>query len=121
MVTVDSQAPQWAQLLVSQINQALLAIRPDNAVKITGGSINGTTIGLTTSAAGSFATTQVGGLTSTQTITAPGGATLIATTGALTNNAAAQVATIVNAPTAGNPTKWFAINDAGVTRYVPAW
>ena len=39
----------------------------------------------------------------------------------LTDNAAAQVATMTNGPTAGNPTKWIAINDNGVTRYIPAW
>ena len=39
----------------------------------------------------------------------------------LTDNAAAQVATMTNSPAAGNPTKWIAINDNGVTRYIPAW
>ena len=39
----------------------------------------------------------------------------------LTDNAAAQVATMTNGPTAGNPTKWIAINDNGTTRYIPAW
>ena len=39
----------------------------------------------------------------------------------LTDNAAAQVATMTNGPAAGNPTKWIAINDNGVTRYIPAW
>ncbi len=37
------------------------------------------------------------------------------------NGAAAQVGTLTNAPAAGNPTKWIPINDAGTTRYVPAW
>lgn len=39
----------------------------------------------------------------------------------LTDNAAAQVATMTNGPAAGNPTKWIAINDNGTTRYIPAW
>ena len=39
----------------------------------------------------------------------------------LTDNAAAQVATMTNGPAAGNPTKWIAINDNGVTRYIPCW
>lgn len=39
----------------------------------------------------------------------------------LTNNAALNTATLGNAPAAGNPTKWFAIDDNGVTRFVPAW
>lgn len=51
----------------------------------------------------------------------PGGATLISTSTALTNNAAAQTATMTNAPTAGNPTKWVAVNDNGTTRYMPLW
>ena len=39
----------------------------------------------------------------------------------LTNNAAAQVATLTNGPTAGNPTKWIPINDNGTIRNIPAW
>ncbi len=38
-----------------------------------------------------------------------------------TNNAGAQVATITNGPTAGNPTKWIPINDNGTIRNIPAW
>lgn len=49
------------------------------------------------------------------------GGTLLATSAALTNGAAAQVATLTNGPTAGNPTKWVPINDNGTTRYIPAW
>lgn len=50
-----------------------------------------------------------------------GSTTLLATSVALTNGAAAQVGTLTNAPTAGNPTKWIPINDNGTTRYLPAW
>jgi hypothetical protein len=50
-----------------------------------------------------------------------GGATLLSTATTLTNGAAAAAGTLLNAPAAGNPTKWFAINDAGTVRYVPAW
>ena len=50
-----------------------------------------------------------------------GGATLIGTKTALTNGGAAAAGTLLNAPAAGNPTKWIAINDAGTTRYIPAW
>jgi hypothetical protein len=39
----------------------------------------------------------------------------------LGNGAGAGAGTITNAPVAGNPTKWVPINDAGVTRYIPAW
>ena len=47
---------------------------------------------------------------------------LVVTVGyALTNNAAAQAATITNGPAAGNPTKWIPINDNGTIRNIPAW
>lgn len=47
--------------------------------------------------------------------------TLIRTATALTNGAGAAGGTLTNAPAAGNPTKWVPINDAGITRYLPAW
>ncbi len=47
--------------------------------------------------------------------------TLLATSVALTNGAAAQAGTLLNSPAAGNPTKWIPINDNGTTRYIPAW
>lgn len=40
---------------------------------------------------------------------------------AMTDGAAAAVGTLTNAPAAGNPTKWVAIDDNGTTRYIPAW
>lgn len=39
----------------------------------------------------------------------------------LTNNAAAAGGTLLNAPVAGNPTKWIPINDNGTIRNIPAW
>ena len=54
-------------------------------------------------------------------ITTPGGATFHTTNTALTNGAAAAAGTLLNAPAAGNPTKWIGINDNGTTRYIPAW
>jgi len=50
-----------------------------------------------------------------------GSTTLHTTSVALTNGAAAQVATMTNGPRAGNPTKWIPINDNGTTRYIPCW
>ena len=47
--------------------------------------------------------------------------TLLATSVALTNGAAAAAGTLLNAPAAGNPTKWIPISDNGTTRYIPAW
>lgn len=46
---------------------------------------------------------------------------LLESTTTLSNGAAAAVGTLSNAPTAGNPTKWVAIDDNGTTRYIPAW
>ena len=46
---------------------------------------------------------------------------LIRTSVALANGAAAAAGTLLNAPVAGNPTKWIPINDNGTTRYIPAW
>lgn len=38
-----------------------------------------------------------------------------------TNGAAAAAGTLLNAPAAGNPTKWIPVDDNGTTRYIPAW
>lgn len=48
-------------------------------------------------------------------------AVLIKSNTTLTNGAAAAAGTLLNAPSAGNPTKWIPINDNGTTRYIPAW
>lgn len=58
--------------------------------------------------------TLTGGITTGNNI-------LHTTTTALTDGAAAQVGTLTNAPVAGNPTKWAAINDNGTIRYIPCW
>jgi len=46
---------------------------------------------------------------------------LLHTLTALGNGAAAALGTLTNAPAAGDPTKWIAIDDNGTTRHVPAW
>lgn len=46
---------------------------------------------------------------------------LIRTKTSFTNGAAASVGSLTNAPAAGNPTKWIAIDDNGTTRQIPAW
>ena len=48
-------------------------------------------------------------------------AVMIQTKTAFTNGAAAAAGTLLNAPAAGNPTKWIPVNDNGTTRYLPAW
>jgi len=50
-----------------------------------------------------------------------GSTTLITSSVAFTNGAAAAAGTLLNAPVAGNPTKWIPVNDNGTTRYIPAW
>lgn len=72
---------------------------------------------LTTPAIGAATGTSLvltGGITT-------GNTTLHTTSAALSNGAGAAGGTLLNAPTAGNPTKWLAINDNGTTRYIPAW
>lgn len=46
---------------------------------------------------------------------------MIRTSTSYTNGAAANTGTLLNAPAAGNPTKWIPVDDNGTTRYVPAW
>jgi hypothetical protein len=43
MIIADALAPLWFHRVLQQINAAFQAIRPDNAVKITGGTISGVT------------------------------------------------------------------------------
>ena len=47
--------------------------------------------------------------------------TLMTSSATLSNGAGAATATLTNAPAAGNPTKWVAINDNGTTRRIPTW
>ena len=53
--------------------------------------------------------------------TAKGGAAFMTTNTTLSSFAGAAAGTLTNAPTAGNPTKWIAINDNGTSRYIPTW
>lgn len=46
---------------------------------------------------------------------------LLHTGQAMTDGAGAAAGTLTNAPTAGNPTKWIAIDDNGTTRHIPTW
>jgi hypothetical protein len=69
---------------------------------------------------------QVGGtsmfsISNTGVLTTAATTFMHSTSASLANGAAAQTGTLTNAPSAGNPTKWIAINDNGTTRYIPAW
>lgn len=55
------------------------------------------------------------------TPTINGATTLLKTSTTLANGAAAAAGTLLNAPAAGNPTKWVPIDDNGTTRYIPTW
>jgi len=50
-----------------------------------------------------------------------GDTTLLHTGTALSNNAGAGAGTLLNAPTAGDPSKWIAIDDNGTQRFIPTW
>jgi hypothetical protein len=39
----------------------------------------------------------------------------------VTSGSSTSAGTLLNAPAAGNPTKWLPYNDNGVTRYIPSW
>lgn len=54
-------------------------------------------------------------------VTSGDAAFLHETSVSLTNGAGTGAATLTNAPVVGNPTKWIAINDSGVTRFIPCW
>lgn len=87
------------------------------AVTGTGIAVQQTTPTLITPVLGAATGTSLvlsGGITT-------GNTTLHTTSVALTNGAAAAAGTLLNAPVAGNPTKWIPINDNGTTRYIPTW
>lgn len=64
---------------------------------------------------------QTGAVSIYGALTVGSAAALVTTSVALNDGAAAAVGTLLNAPAAGNPTKWIPINDNGTTRYIPAW
>ena len=94
----------------------LVVASTTNVANLNASSLNGRTFAAPGPIGGG--TPDTGTFTS---ITTPGGATFHTTNTALTNGAAAAVGTLLNAPAAGNPTKWIGINDNGTTRYIPAW
>jgi hypothetical protein len=51
----------------------------------------------------------------------PAAAFVLRLTATLVSGAAAQTATMTNGPTAGNPTKWYPVDDNGTTRFIPLW
>ncbi|MGN8190278.1 hypothetical protein ACTJLD_30275 [Burkholderia sp. 22088] len=67
-----------------------------------------------------FKINRATGVTTISSLTV-GSSTLVASSVALTNGAGSASATLTNAPTTGNPTKWVPVNDNGTTRYIPMW
>ncbi len=59
---------------------------------------------------------QVSGSISQQDVGA-----ILHATAAMNNGAGVSAGTLLNAPAAGNPTKWLPFDDAGVTRFIPSW
>ncbi len=87
MITVDQNLPLPIQLLVQQINHEFARLRPDNNVAITGGTINGTVIGGTTPAAGTFTTLNSTGGALNGTLGATTPASAVVTTLSITQGA----------------------------------
>ncbi len=50
-----------------------------------------------------------------------GATNLLKTSAALTDNAGVSGGTLLNAPAAGNPTKWCRVDDNGTARFIPMW
>ena len=93
-ISVPREAPPWVTILVRNIEQAIMsAVRApiSNSSKVV-----------------------------TLTL-APTATAMITTSVALVDGAAAQGGTLLNAPVAGNPTKWVAISDNGTQRFIPTW
>lgn len=61
------------------------------------------------------------GLAVLSRITGQDATALIASSVTMNNGAAAAAGTLLNAPVAGNPSKWVPINDNGTIRHIPAW
>lgn len=77
---------------------------------------------ISTGYTGQVRVSTAGNLTITGAFTKPGGASpIISTNTAITSGAGASAGTLLDAPIAGNPTKWIPINDNGTTRYFPSW
>jgi hypothetical protein len=55
------------------------------------------------------------------TVTHADNAAIIRSSVAMLDGAGVGAGTLLNAPAAGNPTKWVPLIDNGVTRYIPAW
>ena len=81
--------------LLPRLEIGTISSQNNDSVEITGGTITAN-------------------ITNNQTV-------LLSTSVALTDNAAAQAATLLNSPVVGNPSKWVAIKDNGTTRYIPTW
>ena len=54
-------------------------------------------------------------------VTISSAAAMLTSSVGMNDGAAAAAGTLLNAPAAGNPTKWIPFNDNGTTRYIPAW
>lgn len=70
---------------------------------------------------GSSATDPGAGGFLASTIFVNNAAFMLRSKASFTNGAGSSSATLTNAPAAGNPTKWIAIDDNGTTRQIPAW
>lgn len=76
---------------------------------------------LNTTDAVTFAEVTVTGPVTAEALVVTVGTRLIQSTVSFTNGAGVALGTLATAPSAGNPTKWIAIDDGGVTRHIPAW
>lgn len=115
---IASFSPIWLNWFLNLVKN----LSPSGAASVSSFSftnangITGAVANPTTTPALTLALTNI-----TPTSVTIGDTTLLHTSVALTNGAAALVGTLNNSPKAGNPTKWIAVDDNGTTRYIPSW
>lgn len=106
----DLSADSSLALLAPAVQVGTMAYQNKDAVDITGGDVD---------AAGVTNCTISGGTVDSQLT--DNSTDLLKSSVSLSDGAGAVIGTLTNAPYAGDPTKWVAIDDNGTTRYIPAW
>jgi hypothetical protein len=118
--------PAYINCYAAVLYCSYVAFQPGGGLKDSGGNVALTVtatqaIAIPGTLAVTGATTMTGRLTANGGITVVGGSYLLTTNSNLTNGSGSSLGTLTNAPDSGNPTKWIAINDNGIERYIPTW
>jgi hypothetical protein len=125
-MTGDASAGVWRFQLAGTgtfdfINNTVAIAANTPSFRVTGVASGNRHVTVTASNGGNPAISASGGDLAISSAIVLSQTTLLKTSVALTNGAAANTGTLTNSPAAGNPTKWIPIDDNGTTRYIPAW